>query len=161
MWLEIGASIGWGLNCGCQQGTSVSSTRALLCVACSSSQRGGWTQSPTCMKVGASLLPHDSCHRPAQIQGEERWSLLCHGRSDKKFVVVFNDFIYLLLERGEGGRERKRNRSVASRTPPAGDLAHNPAVFSDQESNCQSCALWDDAQPVRVIVICNQPQPSL
>ena len=51
-------------------------------------------------------------------------------------------FIYF-LERGEG-RERGRETSmceryclVVSRTPPTGDLAHNPGRYPDWESNQQ------------------------
>ena len=53
------------------------------------------------------------------------------------------DFIYLLLERG-GGREKDRernidvrelHRSVASCTSPTGDLAGNPGMCPDWESN--------------------------
>ena len=52
-------------------------------------------------------------------------------------------FIYLLLERGEGReREKERNsnvqeihRLVAPRIPPAGDLAQNPGMCPDWESN--------------------------
>ena len=52
-------------------------------------------------------------------------------------------FIYLFLERGEG-REEERERNIkvwkkhqlaASRMPPTGDLAHNPGMHPDWESN--------------------------
>ena len=53
------------------------------------------------------------------------------------------DFIYLLLERGGGSqKERERNidmrekhPSVASRVPPNGDLAPNPGMCPNWESN--------------------------
>ena len=53
------------------------------------------------------------------------------------------DLIYLLLEKGEGREKvRERNihvqetpRSVASRAAPTGDLALNPGLSPDQESN--------------------------
>ena len=64
-------------------------------------------------------------------------------------------FVFLLLERGEG-REKKRERhstvgeiqqSVASRTPPTGDLACNPGMCPDWESNQWPFSFGDDAQP--------------
>ena len=59
------------------------------------------------------------------------------------------DFLYLFLQRGEGKekeRERKINvrekyRSVASCTPPPGDLARNPSMCPDGESNLQPFTL--------------------
>ena len=57
--------------------------------------------------------------------------------------LFFKDFIYLLLETGEG-RKKERERdinvqevhpSLASRTPPTGDLAQNPGMRPDWESN--------------------------
>ena len=49
---------------------------------------------------------------------------------------IFKDF-YLFLERGRE-RERggdKQQCAVASHTPPTGDLAHNPGMCPDWESN--------------------------
>ena len=47
------------------------------------------------------------------------------------------DFIYVILERGEGREKEgeKHQRVVASRAPPTGDLAHNPGMCPDWESN--------------------------
>ena len=48
------------------------------------------------------------------------------------------NFIYLFLERGEG-KERvgeKHQCVVFSHVPPIGDLAHNPGMCPDWESNC-------------------------
>ena len=52
-------------------------------------------------------------------------------------VSFFKDFIYLLLETGEGKqKERERNiRVVASSTPPIGYLDCNPGMCPDWESN--------------------------
>ena len=49
--------------------------------------------------------------------------------------VYFKDFIYLFLERGEGGeREGEKHQCViASCAPPTGDLAHNPGLCPDWE----------------------------
>ena len=55
------------------------------------------------------------------------------------------DFIYLFSERGEGrGKERERNINVrekhqlaASHMTPSRDLAHNPGMCTDWESNQQ------------------------
>ena len=48
-------------------------------------------------------------------------------------------FIYLFLERGEGKEKNfdvlEKHPLVASHTPPNGDLAHNPAMCPDWESN--------------------------
>ena len=53
----------------------------------------------------------------------------------------FNDFIYLSLERGEG-REKERERELAaSQSPPTGDVACNPDVCPDRESNLQPFGL--------------------
>ena len=46
-----------------------------------------------------------------------------------------NLFIYLFLERGEGKKRGKHQCVVASRAPPTGDLAHNPGMCPDYESN--------------------------
>ena len=52
------------------------------------------------------------------------------------FLIFFKYFIYLFLERGE---ERQRSREtrcvVASHLPPTGDLAYNPGMCPDWESN--------------------------
>ena len=47
------------------------------------------------------------------------------------------DFIYLFLERGrEGEREAEEHQSVvAFQVPPTGDLACNPVMCPDWESN--------------------------
>ena len=47
------------------------------------------------------------------------------------------DFIYLFLERGrEGEREAEKHQCVvASRVPSTGDLARNPSMCPDWESN--------------------------
>ena len=51
--------------------------------------------------------------------------------------VFLKDFIYLCLERrGEGEREGEKHQCVvASCTPPTGNLAHNPGMCPDWESN--------------------------
>ena len=46
------------------------------------------------------------------------------------------DFIYLFLERGEGRRDEEKHQcAVACGLPPTGDLACNPGVCPDWESN--------------------------
>ena len=58
-------------------------------------------------------------------------------------LFIFKDFIYLFLERWEGRKkERERNinvweihQLVASHTPPIRDLACNPGMCPDWESN--------------------------
>ena len=59
--------------------------------------------------------------------------------------IFLEDFIYLFLERGEGERKWGRETSMCERyidwlplaCPPAGDLAHNPSMGPDWESNQQ------------------------
>ena len=54
------------------------------------------------------------------------------------FYLFFKDLIYLFLERGEGrNRERNIDVSVASCTPPAGDLVYNPGMCPRWELNQQ------------------------
>ena len=62
----------------------------------------------------------------------ERFDHLCY------FLIYF-------LER-EGGREAEKHQSVASRTPPAGDLAYNPGMCPDLELNQQPFSLQTGAQ---------------
>ena len=49
----------------------------------------------------------------------------------------FKDFIYVILERGEGREKEgeKHQRVVASRAPPTGDLACTPGMWPDWELN--------------------------
>ena len=53
--------------------------------------------------------------------------------------IYFKDFIYLFLERGEvREKERERNTNVwLPLTCPPGDLARNPGLCPDWESNWQ------------------------
>ena len=54
--------------------------------------------------------------------------------------VFFKDFIYLFLERGKGGREGEKHQCVvASHTPPTGEVAGNPGLCPDWESNWRPC----------------------
>ena len=52
-------------------------------------------------------------------------------------MSVFFLIFYLFLEMGkEGEREGEKDQCVvASHTPPTGDLAHNPGMCPDWESN--------------------------
>ena len=54
-------------------------------------------------------------------------------------IIFMKDFIYLFLDRREGeGKERERNISVwLPLTPPNRDLARNPGMCPDWESNQQ------------------------
>ena len=65
---------------------------------------------------------------------------------------IFKLFIYLFIfrEKGrEGEREGEKHHCVvASHTPATGDLAHNPGVCPDRESNQQPLGLQEDAQPL-------------
>ena len=54
----------------------------------------------------------------------------------KFLFFIFKDFIYLFLDRGEGREtERERECVVAFQAPPTGDLACNPGMCPDWESN--------------------------
>ena len=57
----------------------------------------------------------------------------------KKHDCFLKDFIYLFLEGGKGEIKRGRETSmcVASHTPLTGDLACNPGMCPDWESNCR------------------------
>ena len=68
-------------------------------------------------------------------------------RSFKNFK---KDFIYLFLERGEG-REKEREKYqcvVASHVAPTGDLACNPGMCPDWESNWQPFGLQPTLNPL-------------
>ena len=59
------------------------------------------------------------------------------------FFFFFKQLIYLFLERGEG-REKEREKYqcvVASHVAPTGDLACNPGMCLDWESNWQPFGL--------------------
>ena len=63
-------------------------------------------------------------------------------------LFLKKDFIYLLLERGEE-REKEGEKHqcvVASHTPPTGDLACNPGMYPDWESNRRPCSSQDSTQ---------------
>ena len=55
-------------------------------------------------------------------------------------------FIYLFLERGREGEKEGENHQcvVASQPPPTGDLAHNPGLCPDWESNWRPFGLQSD-----------------
>ena len=57
--------------------------------------------------------------------------------------MFFKDFIDLFLQRGrEEEREGEKHPCVvASHAPPTGDLAHNPGICPDWESNWQPFGL--------------------
>ena len=55
------------------------------------------------------------------------------------FMFLKRFYLFIFRERGtEGEREGEQHQSVvASHTPPTGDLAHNPGMCPDWESNWQ------------------------
>ena len=71
-----------------------------------------------------------------------------------RISIFLKNFIYLLLERGEGRKKEKGRNinvwemhgSVAPHTPPAGDLACNPGMCPDWESNQQTFSSQASAQ---------------
>ena len=63
------------------------------------------------------------------------------------FFLFLKDFTYLFLERGKGGRKGEKHQCVvASRVPPTGDLACNPGMCPDWESNQRPFGLEACAQ---------------
>ena len=62
-------------------------------------------------------------------------------------TVVFKDFIYLFLDRGERGRKRRKHQCVVpSHTPPTGDLAYSPGMYPDWELNQRPFGLQASTQ---------------
>ena len=59
-------------------------------------------------------------------------------------------YLFIFRARGrEGGREGEKHQCVvASHTPPTGDLAHNPGMCPDRESNRWPSGLQEDANPL-------------
>ena len=77
----------------------------------------------------------------------------------KNILSLFKkEFIYLCLERGEG-REKERDRNIyrLPRTPPTRDLAHNPGMCPNGESNLLSSDSQAGAQSTEP----HQPGPNL
>ena len=69
---------------------------------------------------------------------------LCCGLFYLKYI-----YIYLFLERGEGReKEGEKQCVVASCLPPTGDLAHNPGMCPDWESNWQLFGLQASTQSI-------------
>ena len=62
--------------------------------------------------------------------------------------LIFLKLLFIYLERGwEGEREGEKHQSVAaSRVPPTGDLACNPGMCPDWESNQQPFGSQASAQ---------------
>ena len=61
-------------------------------------------------------------------------------------------YLFIFLERGEG-REKEGEKpqcAVASHSAPSGDLACNPGMCPDQESNWRPSGLQDDAEPTEL-----------
>ena len=72
---------------------------------------------------------------PAPGHGRTRQDLKLERVTVKSAFFIFEDFIYLFLERGEGEKGRETSVCVSSHVPPTGDLACNPGVCPDRESN--------------------------
>ena len=66
----------------------------------------------------------------------QSWTMLHLSPLARAWLKIFSRF-YLFIERGEG-REREEEKHqcvVASHVPPTGDLACNPGMCPDLESN--------------------------
>ena len=61
------------------------------------------------------------------------------------FICIFQKILFIFRERGRNGEreEEKHQCVVASHMAPTGDLAHNPGMCPDRESNRQPF----DSQP--------------
>ena len=54
----------------------------------------------------------------------------------KLCCLFFKDFIYLFLDKGDGGRKGEKHQCVVAYCMPhTGDLAHNPGLCPDWELN--------------------------
>ena len=63
--------------------------------------------------------------------------------------VLFEDFIYLFFERGEGREEEQHQCVVASHVAPTGDPACNPGTCPGWESNQQPLVSQAGAQSTK------------
>ena len=65
------------------------------------------------------------------------------------FFFFLRFYLSIFRERGRGGREREKYQcAVASPVPCTGDLAHNPGMCPDWESNWQLSGLQPTLNPV-------------
>ena len=106
---------------------------------------GDWTCNP-------GMCPdQESNWRPFTLQDEAQ--LTEPHQSGLEFTIfyfiLFKYFIYFTFrERGrEGEREGEKHLPVASHTSPTRDLAWNPGMCPDQESNWWPFTLQNNAQP--------------
>ena len=69
------------------------------------------------------------------------------NRNSKAKSEHFKKYILFIFREGKGGRRREKHQSVASRTHPLiGDLARNPGLCPDWESNCRPLSLQAGTQ---------------
>ena len=91
-----------------------------------------------CLHLGVLLIPPDF-HSP--------WAQVC---SSPIFLFLFK-ILFLYLERGEG-REKERERNInvwlPLTWPPTGDLACNPDMCPDRESNWWPFGLQPELNPL-------------
>ena len=85
-------------------------------------------------------LCYYACGEISEITPANRTSLYVNETLRRHVPCdFFKDFIYLFLEKEE---EREKHKCViASPAPPTGDLARNPGMCPDWESNWQP-TLW-------------------
>ena len=96
--------------------------------------QGAWHSRPT-------------CHRPAWSPGHTVDSSCPSGT-----FFVFFKILFVFTERGrKRDREGEKHQFVAvSRAPLTGDLAQNPGMCPDRESNLRPFGSQDNAQPTLV-----------
>ena len=89
---------------------------------------------------------------PALCRDRKPWVFLFFNDTclSTYLFIYLKYFIYLFLERGrEGEREGEKPQCVvASHAPPTGDLAHNPGMCPNWDSNQRSFGLQAGAQPL-------------
>ena len=105
----------------------------------------------------ASFSPVTHTPQPYVLPNIEVLSFKIH--TYKTFFKRF--YVFILRERGrEGEREGEKNQCVvASHVPPTGDLAHNPGMCLDWESNWRpfgSQASTEPHQPEQDIILNSQ-----
>ena len=92
-----------------------------------------------CIHCYSRLEWHSNRHTTVPRKSE-----FCCSMSVKVYIFITiywpdifkKDFIYLFLERGEEReKEREKNIHAVSHAPPTWDLAHNPGMCPDWESN--------------------------
>ena len=103
---------------------------------------------------GRGACSHFSRHSPPKMLSclpfsrEHTWEGSSRVPWKLHILLLFKEILFIFRERGrEGEREGEKHQCVvASRTPPTGDLARNPGMCPDRESNRRPFGLQTSAQ---------------